>query len=174
MRLTVRRIRLADRDWARAMLSAQWGSPQVARMGQVIDAGDLDGFVAIDATDDRVGLCLVSRSTGSFAPTELVGSGLVEGLEVVAILSLVPRIGVGRALLDAAWAECAQTGAERLWLCTTNDNVHAQHLYESWGLTLVGVFEEGVAASRVVKPTIPLMGDSGTPIDDELLYVRDR
>jgi ribosomal protein S18 acetylase RimI-like enzyme len=43
------------------------------------------------------------------------------------------RRGVGRALMEAARAHAAATGAVRLELATAHDNVNAQALYESLG-----------------------------------------
>jgi RimJ/RimL family protein N-acetyltransferase len=61
-------------------------------------------------------------------------------------------------------------GARRLWLITTNDNVHAQRFYERRGFTLVGVGEGAVDRARLAKPEIPLVGNDGVEIHDELEY----
>jgi RimJ/RimL family protein N-acetyltransferase len=60
--------------------------------------------------------------------------------------------------------------ARRLWLITTNDNVRAQRFYERCGFELVAVHEGAVDRARVAKPDIPLLGDGGVEIHDELAY----
>jgi hypothetical protein len=53
---------------------------------------------------------------------------------------------------------------------TTNDNVRAARLYEHLGFRVTEVRAGAVAASRAIKPTIPMFGDDGTPITDEIEY----
>jgi ribosomal protein S18 acetylase RimI-like enzyme len=58
----------------------------------------------------------------------------------------------------------------RLWLVTTNDNLRAQRFYERAGFRLVEVREGEIERSRRLKPEIPLLGEGGVPIRDELEY----
>lgn len=74
--------------------------------------------------------------------------------------------GVGTALIGAV----KELGARRLWLITTNDNVHAQRFYERQGFRLVAVDQGAVDRSRLAKPEIPLLGVGGVEIHDELEY----
>jgi hypothetical protein len=57
-----------------------------------------------------------------------------------------------------------------VWLITTNDNVSAQRFYVAVGFELAAVHEGAVERSRELKPEIPLTGQTGTPIRDELEY----
>ncbi len=79
--------------------------------------------------------------------------------------------GVGNALLAATADVARLAGCRRLWLVTTNDNLHAQRFYERRGLRLVHVWTDAVTESRrSLKPEIPLIGDNGIPIRDELEF----
>ena len=107
--------------------------------------------MALDA-DRRVGVVTVSREG--------------DALEIVTIDALQERRGVGRALVEAV----RTLGIGRVRLITTNDNVGAQRFYEALDFRLVEVREGAVDASRALKPEIPLLGQDGTPIRDELVY----
>jgi ribosomal protein S18 acetylase RimI-like enzyme len=145
-----------DRDWVARTLVERWGSTVIVTRSQECDAARLEALVAVDATSARVGL-LTYRIDD-------------EGLEVVTIDSLLPRAGVGSALLDAAIGRAKSAGANRLWVITTNDNLDAIAFYQRRGLRLVAVHPGAVDAARALKPTIPLRGDSGIELHDEIEF----
>jgi ribosomal protein S18 acetylase RimI-like enzyme len=89
-----------------------------------------------------------------------------DACEIVTIDAFEQGRGVGSALIGAVKG----LGARRLWLITTNDNVHAQRFYERQGFTLVAVDEGAVGRARSAKPEIPLVGNDGVEIQDELEY----
>ncbi|MFD0788518.1 GNAT family N-acetyltransferase, partial [Micromonospora azadirachtae] len=60
-------------------------------------------------------------------------------------------------------------GLPRLWLITTNDNLRALRFYQRRGLRLVGVDPGAVDRARRLKPEIPLLGEDGIPLHDELI-----
>ncbi|MFC9687399.1 GNAT family N-acetyltransferase [Kribbella sp. NPDC056951] len=91
-----------------------------------------------------------------------------EDFEVVTLHAAERQTGVGTALLQAATEIARESGARRLWLVTTNDNVDALRFYQRRGLRLVAVASGAVDESRKLKPTIPLVGDYGIPLRDEL------
>lgn len=145
----------SDREWMVATLRAGWGSTEVARLGELIDAADLPGFVA-EEHGERVGLATFAERP--------------DGIEVVTIQSLVAGMGIGRALMDRLGAHAVESGATRLWLTTTNDNTRAIDFYQRWGMDLVRLVHGGVDASRRVKPSIPLAGENGVPMRHELQF----
>jgi ribosomal protein S18 acetylase RimI-like enzyme len=149
----VRALAPNDVSWKDASLRSHWGSTAVARKGELVDAADLPGFVAL-LDDARAGLVTLARRG--------------DELEVVTIHVEREDQGVGRALMDAVRDHARRTGVRRIWLITTNDNVRALHFYQRWGMDLVGLTREGVAASRAVKPSIPERGRDGIPIRHEL------
>jgi ribosomal protein S18 acetylase RimI-like enzyme len=91
-----------------------------------------------------------------------------EGLEVVTIDAVERRRGVGTALLEAAIETARAARAHRLWLVTTNDNLDALRFYQRRGLRITSVAPGAVDRSRLVKPSIPLVGAYGIEIHDEL------
>jgi RimJ/RimL family protein N-acetyltransferase len=65
--------------------------------------------------------------------------------------------------------ECAkEAGASRVWLITTNDNTDALRFYQKAGFRIVAVHQDAVALARRIKPEIPIMGENGIPIRDEI------
>jgi hypothetical protein len=51
----VRWLTEADQSWKLATLTQGWGATTVARLGELVDAAPLPGFVALDG-NERVGL----------------------------------------------------------------------------------------------------------------------
>lgn len=142
-----------DDEWKLATLEAGWGSTCVARLGELIDAAELPGFVA-ELGGQRVGLI-------TFAARP-------DGIEVVTLQSLTEGVGVGRSLMDHLHEVAVEGDAPRLWLTTTNDNTRAFDFYQRWGMDVVRVVWDGVSASRQVKPSIPEIGNNGIACRHEI------
>ncbi len=142
-----------DQSWKVGTLERGWGSTTIARLGELIDAATLPGFVAMDR-EERVGLLTYAQRQ--------------DELEVVTIQSLHPGRGVGRSLMDAARDHAARLADRRIWLITTNDNIRALSFYQRWGMDLSRFVRNGVDGSRLVKPSIPSAGSNGIPLRHEL------
>jgi ribosomal protein S18 acetylase RimI-like enzyme len=141
------------RHWASELLVASWGDTRVVSRGNLIDAIQLPGFVAIDGPDP-IGL-LTYRLDG-------------DECEVVTLNSLVEGRGVGTALIEAARAVAEAAGCRRLWLITTNDNTPGLRFYQKRGFRLVAVHRNAIEESRRLKPRISLIGLDGIPLRDEI------
>ena len=128
-------------------------SNSVARLGELIDAAELPGFVA-ELSGRRVGLV-------TFAARP-------DGIEVVTLQALTEGRGVGRSLMDRLHTVAIETDAPRLWLITTNDNIRAFAFYQRWGMDLVRVVRNGVSVSRRVKPSIPEIGSNAIALRHEI------
>ena len=135
--------------WA---VEGTWGETVVSR-GRSWRPADLPAFVAT-VGDEPAGLV-----TWRVEDDEA---------ELVSIEARVAGRGVGTALLRAVRAAAADAGCRRLWLVTTNDNTSALRFYQRRGWVLAAVHLGAVEASRRLKPSIPLRGDDGIPIRDEL------
>jgi GNAT superfamily N-acetyltransferase len=155
------RVRLAngaELEAARARLVAEWGEPVMVR-GRAWRLADCDCLIAGDAAPDFAGLLAFSREEAPIA-------------EVVALNAFAPGQGVGAALLAALPAHLGP-GFTQLRLGTTNDNLDALRFYQRRGWRLAALRPGAVDASRRTKPSIPLIGDHGLPIRDELDLVLD-
>lgn len=150
---TVRSVAREDRPWVRRLVAERWGAETVVAHGTLYHPHELAGFVA-EANGERVGLLTYDLRGG--------------GCEIVTLASLRPGIGVGTALLAAVQDAGRRAGCGRLWLITTNDNLAALRFYQRRGFVLAALHRDAVAAARTLKPEIPLVGDHGIPIRDEI------
>jgi N-acetylglutamate synthase-like GNAT family acetyltransferase len=91
-----------------------------------------------------------------------------EQCEIVTLNSMVERIGVGSALVDAVTNAAASAQYRRVWLITTNDNVDALRFYQKRGFALAAIHRNAIEYSRRIKPEIPPLGMHGIPLRDEI------
>jgi GNAT superfamily N-acetyltransferase len=154
--LEVRRVDHHDEEWIRERMRERWGDERVAAHGRLYDPATLPGFVVVADLIEPVGLLTYELAN--------------EQCEIVTIDSFPEGIGAGSMLLDAVVHLARDVRCRRVWLVTTNDNVHAQAWYEARGFRLAAGHAGGAAASRQLKPSIPLFGHAGVPITDELEY----
>ena len=99
----------------RGIIGADFGGRLQARLGAVLDALACPGIVA-ELHGEPVGLTTY-REDGS-------------EVEIVYLEAVVKQVGVGTRLVEAV---AERTGAARLWLVTTNDNLDALRFYQRRG-----------------------------------------
>ncbi|GHO94755.1 N-acetyltransferase [Reticulibacter mediterranei] len=151
---SIRPLTSHDRIWILQFISEQWGSNIIISRGTFYTADALPGFIAVE-DGKRVGL-ITYHIQGNEC-------------EVVSVDSTRPGKGIGTALIDAVRQEAQRTGCKRLWLITTNDNLTALRFYQRHGFVLVAVHRNAIdEVSRKLKPQIPLIGEHGIPIRDEI------
>ena len=151
--ITVLPISQVDKGWILEWMSEQWHSPQVVAHDRVFYPHQLPGFVAFMGSE-RVGLLTYNVEN--------------QALEIVSLNSAREKRGVGTALVEAAEREARRAGLGRVWLITTNDNLDALGFYQKRGFHIVGVHPGAVDRARRMKAVIPLVGEHGIPIHDEL------
>jgi ribosomal protein S18 acetylase RimI-like enzyme len=132
---------------------ALWGSPIVVSRGRAHDASRLSALIC-EAAGETVGLATYDVCD--------------EDCELVTIDAFTRGRGVGTMLLDAVIQMARQQGCRRLWLITSNDNLSALRFYQRRGLRLLALHRGAIDEARRIKPEIPLVGDEGIPIHDEL------
>jgi ribosomal protein S18 acetylase RimI-like enzyme len=152
-RIRIRPVVAQDREWVRKLMRERWAGEEQVVDGEVFRPAELAGFVAVEGAA-RVGL-VTYRIEGDVCMLGTLDS-LDEGR------------GVGTALVNAARAEAALAGCARLRVVTTNDNRCALGFYRSAGFRVTVVREGAVDESRKLKPSIPLVGEDGIPITDEV------
>jgi GNAT superfamily N-acetyltransferase len=154
----IRALTAGDRGWVERFARERWGSELAVSDGRVHRLSELAGFADLDG--ERV-IGLVTY--------------LIEGerCEVISLDAVEQGRGVGSELLERAVDAARDAGCRRLELITTNDNLRAIRFYQRRGLRLVAVHPGAIERSRELKPEIPLIGDHGIPLRDELLFGRD-
>lgn len=151
--MEVRPVDESDRPWVESLLREHWGATVIVTRGRLHDAACLQGFVAL-CGGERVGL-ITCRIEG-------------DSCEVVSLNSLREGRGIGSALVETVRGLAAEAGCRRLWLVTTNDNVAALRFWQKRGFALVAVHRNAITRSRCLKPQIPLVGQHGIPVRDEI------
>ncbi len=142
-----------DKNWVAGLLKEWWAGPGVVTRGKLHIADELPGFIAVEQ-DKPAGLITYDISG--------------DRCEIVTMNSLVEGKGIGSALMDAVKDIAVKNGCRRLWLITTNDNTKALRFYQKYGFSLVAVHRNAVEKSRQFKPEIPLTGNDGIPLRDEI------
>ncbi|WP_425760479.1 GNAT family N-acetyltransferase [Micromonospora sp. DT231] len=155
--MRVRAARSAERAAVDALHEREWGGPYVVAHDTRHDVRTLPTLVAVD------GAAVLGALT--YRTDE-------DGLEVVTLVAASPGGGVGTALLEAVTSIAAEAGLARVWLITSNDNLRALRFYQRRGMRLVHVDRGAVDRARRLKPEIPLVGEDGIPLHDELVLER--
>jgi len=151
---SIRSLVDSDREWVRQRITQYWGAQTMVAHGIVYHPSDLPGFLA-----------LYHGGPVALATFHLEG----ETCELVSLDCDVQGIGIGTALVAAVLQAAKKAGCRRVWLVTTNDNLHALGFYQKRGFHLVAVHPEAVTEARKQKPSIPMIGENGIPIRDEIV-----
>jgi catechol 2,3-dioxygenase-like lactoylglutathione lyase family enzyme/GNAT superfamily N-acetyltransferase len=157
MTIAVRDKTPADQAWVEDTLTRCWGSTKIAVHGRVFDAAALPALIA----GDLAGLA-------TFEPNNECGEA-----ELVTLNALAGHQGIGTALVEALAARLAAESIASLRLTTTTDKPDALRFYQRRGFRIAAVRPGAVDEARRLKQTIPLIGDHGIPMSDELDLVRD-
>jgi ribosomal protein S18 acetylase RimI-like enzyme len=151
---TVRAYAPGDRRWAEGLLEEAMGSTRAVRLGEVVEPAGMPGLVA-ERDRERIGLLTYIVDGDQF--------------EVLSLHCRVENAGAGSALLEAGAALAAGRGCRRLWLVTTNDNLHALGFYQRRGLRLCTLHAGSLDRDRALKPELPEVNpDNRIPMRDLL------
>lgn len=157
MSVTIRPIEEDDREAVRKLLTDRWAGPEILLDDEMVDASKLPGFVALDE-GELVGLVtLIERP---------------EEWEILTLDSLSRWSGTGTLLLNAVIELARGDGMKRLTVRTSNDNLDAFRFYQRRGFRLERIVQGVIDKERELKPDLPLRGDYGIEIHDEVLLAR--
>jgi ribosomal protein S18 acetylase RimI-like enzyme len=151
--LKIKTLKPTDKDWVIQLLTTHWHSTEVVSRGKIYDASQLPGIAALRGSE-VVGLITYRIAKGE--------------CEIVTLNSLQQGIGVGNAMIESVKNIAKSKKCKRLWLITTNDNLHALGFYQKSGFTISQIYRKAMETSRRLKPEIPAIGQNGIPIRDEL------
>ncbi|MET1411964.1 GNAT family N-acetyltransferase [Roseibium sp. HPY-6] len=157
MPVIIRPTEERDYDAVRQLLTDRWTAPEIMLDNEVFDAPRLPGYVAFDG-DDLVGLVTLIKRDGEW--------------EILTLDSINRWGGVGSQLLDAVVTEARSQNVPRLTVRTSNDNLDAFRFYQRRGFRFERIGQGVIDKEREQKPGIPLRGDYGIEIRDEVLFAR--
>jgi 2-oxo-4-hydroxy-4-carboxy--5-ureidoimidazoline (OHCU) decarboxylase/GNAT superfamily N-acetyltransferase len=157
--VTVRAMTDEDAGWADRLLSGYQGTRMTARLGELLDPLELRGLVA-EVGGSPVGL--------------LTYQVVDDQMEALTVHAQASGHGAGSALLAAAVDEARRLEARRLWLVTTNDNLHAIRFYLRRGMHVARVRKGAVNRDRTLKPQMARVnGENGIPMRDLVEFELD-
>lgn len=156
--MNVHKITEKQRHNVEQFFISNWGSCEMVTSSGVYDCKELDGFIVCNDKDEIRGLITYTE--------------IDRVCEVISLDSLDEGKGIGSALLEAVEFEVKRTCNE-IKLITTNDNMKALGFYQKRGYRLARVMKDAVTEARKQKPEIPLIGENGIPLFDELELVKE-
>lgn len=157
MPILIRAIEDTDRPAVTQLLTERWTSPEILIEGEMIDASALPGFLAED-DGELVGLVTLIKRDAEW--------------EILTLDSLSRWTGTGTQLLDAVVQDARRLGIARVMVRTSNDNLDAFRFYQRRGFRLERIVPGVIDAERLLKPEIPIMGEYGIPLHDEVVLGR--
>lgn len=96
-----------------------------------------------------------------------------DSMEILTLNSTEGGHGIGSALVLHAIRKAREVNLLRVWLTTTNDNLHAIGFYQRLGFRMVELNLNAVDEARKLKASIPLVGERGIRIQDEIVMALD-
>ncbi|WP_042474951.1 GNAT family N-acetyltransferase [Bacillus ndiopicus] len=141
----------------------------------------------IDFFEENWGSSEMIISSGTYVCSELDGFifeeknrilGLVtyvihkHEVEVISLDSIAEGKGIGSLLMKEVEKLAQQKAISTISLVTTNDNLNALRFYQKRGYKIEAVFPNAVEKAREIKCTIPMIGNDGIPITDEIRLVK--
>jgi GNAT superfamily N-acetyltransferase len=152
--VNVLKIEDVSKETVESFFITNWGSPEMVISSGIYDCRSLDGFVTLNEESDINGLI-----------TYVVHG---QECEIISLDSLEEGKGIGSSLILEVEAAAKKNGCSKVKLITTNDNLLALKFYQKRGYHLSNLYRGVVAVARRKKPEIPMVGNDGIPIRDEI------
>lgn len=153
MKFRIREVEPQDKTWIKEFLGKQWGSDFIVTRGMKYYYNKLEGFIA-EVDGKKTGLLTYRMEDGE--------------IEITSLDSLLEKRGIGTAMINQVIEFACRKRIGRIWLITTNDNIEAIKFYQKRGFRIIKVYPGTINESRKIKPSIPLTGNHGIPIRDEI------
>ena len=149
----IEKITEKTRELVNNFFVQNWYSTDMSVRGKIIDGTKLDGFLLQD-------------------DNEIIGLGTYkfygDVCEIVTFDSKRENIGIGTAILKLIEQVAIENNCTKMRLITTNDNLRALQFYQKRGYSLTKIYQNEMDEVRKVKPNVPIIGENGIPLRDEL------
>ena len=143
------------REKVQPILDETWGSPFLAINGKLWDSRTMPGYAAVSG-DEVIGYLLYEFHDGV--------------CEIMVLESVVQNIGIASALIEQVKQTAKSSGLKKIIVQTSNDNIHAFRFYQRRGFTISEIRLCAMDSARRLKPSIPLIGEEGIPLRDEIEF----
>lgn len=140
-------------------IELHWGSSKMVISSGVYDCSKLDGFTVVDGAGKIVGLI-----------TYIINGN---ECEIISLNSIEEGKGIGTALVREVENIAVKKRCKVIKLITTNDSLLALKFFQKRGFVLSKIINNAVEKARKLKPEIPLIGNDGIPIRDEIELIKD-
>ncbi len=151
--IKIREIEPTDRGWVRELFIQNWAGDFMIIRGKAYKLEELSGYIA-ELNNKKVGL-ITFKVTG-------------QELEITSLNSLLEKKGVGTALVNKVVSLAKTKKLKNIRLITTNDNLSALRFWQKRGFKLLRIYPDAIEAYHKLKPGIPLIGENGIPLRDEI------
>ena len=146
---------ISHQNFIKTLLHESWGSDIIISRGNLHNGLDLEGFIAV-----------YENSFSGLVTYKIIN----DELEVISLNALRKNLGIGTELLNSVINTGKQQNCKRICLVTTNDNLDAMRFYMRRNFKMIKVYPGAIVESRKLKPSIPLFGNYGIPISDEIEF----
>lgn len=153
--IKIEKISFQNRDEVNEFIISHWFSKDMVVRGEIVDMTILDGLVVY--YDESI----IGLATYRILNNEC---------EIMSLDSLKENVGIGTMLISKVVNIARQNKCIKIKLITTNDNINAIRFYQKRGFDMVHLYYDSVAASRKLKPSIPMIGDFDIPIKHEIEF----
>ena len=89
-------------------------------------------------------------------------------IEIVSLNSDIHNQGIGSSLIKKVEELAKQKNYKRIIVVTTNDNINALDFYQKRGYNIIKTYYNSMDEVRKIKPSVPLIGENGIPLNDEI------
>ncbi|MCL2864219.1 MAG: GNAT family N-acetyltransferase [Lachnospiraceae bacterium] len=137
------------------ILDATWGAPYLAINGKLWDSRTMPGFAAV-CGNEVLGYLLYEFHSGV--------------CEIMVLESMTQNIGIASTLIERVKQAAKENSINKVIVQTSNDNTHAFRFYQRCGFAIREVRLGAMDAARQIKPSIPLIGEEGIPLRDEIEF----
>lgn len=149
----IEKITEKNRNLLNQFFIENWYSTDISVRGEIIDCTKVDGFL-IQEDNTIIGL-VTYKFFGDIC-------------EIVSIDSKKENLGLGSALLKEVEHVAIEKNCKKMRLITTNDNLRALQFYQKRGYYITKIYPNAMDEVRKQKSDVPLIGENGIPLRDEL------
>lgn len=153
--MKIEKISDKNRGAVMALIENSWGDKEIISRGKIYDCEKIPGFII--NIDDKIAGYLFYALEDSW-------------LEIVVIESLEKGIGIGKKLIAEAERVAKEKEIDLIKLITSNDNTDAFTFYQKCGFRMTNIYKDAMTEARKVKPSIPLYGNNGIEMRDEIEF----
>lgn len=148
-------ISAENRQLINEFISSHWFSTDIVVRGELVDMTKVDGFVMFDK-ENIIGLITYRI--------------IEKECEIMSLDSLKEKQGIGSSLIQKVKEIAVNRKCKKLKLITTNDNINAIYFYQKRGFDMVAFYYNSMEVSRILKPSIPELGDYDIPLRHEIEF----